>query len=201
MVAQAVAAAHPSTRTSSSPPSRGPCWEARIRVKFSSWPRSSAAGCSSAFSEFRIVTHFCAPLSVSPPARYFAFQDTMPTVVTPPRPGRPTRHPVDQLATRIWFSYVKHQTGLPSAYAIERTMEPDCFEAAVDGVDRPRNWGTYEAGDRIPRRSRSGDGPIEKAQARVPGSADVLESPMWAGTKARSIGSGSWRSWKRCALA
>lgn len=102
----------------------------------------------------------------------------MPNTTTPPRRGRPNRHPMDVLFTRLWFFVVKARSGLPSAYAIELELERHLVRQSADGQWRPRKWDAYEAGRRVPSRWRNRTGSIEIAEERFPGTARYLESPL-----------------------
>lgn len=104
----------------------------------------------------------------------------MPTPITPRTAGRPPRHPVDVLRTRLWFHVVKLRSGLPSAYAIELALEPDLVQRRVGGVVRPRKWDGYEAGSRVPRRIKGKVYAVEVAEARFPGARAYFDSPLWA---------------------
>jgi len=104
----------------------------------------------------------------------------MSSSITPRTPGRPPRHPVDVLRTRLWFHVVKLRSGLPSAYAIELALEPELVQRRTGGVVRPRKWDGYASGARVPSRTKGKPYAVEVAEARFPGAAAYFESPMWA---------------------
>lgn len=103
----------------------------------------------------------------------------MPAPITPRTAGRPPRHPVDVLRTRLWFHVVKLRSGLPSAYAIELALEPDLVQLRVGGVVRPRKWDGYASGTRVPRKIKGKRYAVEVAEARFPGAAAYFDSPVW----------------------
>lgn len=125
----------------------------------------------------------------SHPNRYrgFLYSTQMPTPITPRTAGRPPRHPVDELRTRLWFHVVKLRSGLPSAYAIELALEPDLVQRRVGGVIRPRKWDGYESGRRVPRRITGKPYAVEVAEARFAGAAAYFESPMWAVLRGEAV--------------
>lgn len=107
----------------------------------------------------------------------------MPTPLSPRRRGRPPRHPIDGLRTRLWFHVVKLRSGLTSSYAIEIALEPDRFRQSSDGIKRPSKWAGYESGSRVPRALPRRPDAIEVAEAAYPGSAAYFHSPLWRALK------------------
>lgn len=106
------------------------------------------------------------------------FQEIVPIV--PPKAGRPPRHPVDILRTRLWFHVVKLVSGLSSAYAVELELEPESVKRTQEGgVSRPRKWDFYENGNRVPKRIKGKQYAVDVAEARFPGTAAYFESPIW----------------------
>lgn len=94
--------------------------------------------------------------------------------------GRPKRHEVDVLFTRLWFDGVKAKSRLRSAYAIERLLEPHLVRQGPDGLIRPCKWDGYEAGRRVPTGTRGEPSPVDLAEARYPGTAKLFNSPLHA---------------------
>lgn len=92
--------------------------------------------------------------------------------------GRPKRHEVDVLFTRLWFDVVKAKSRLRSAYAIERMLEPDLVRQGPDGLIRPCKWDGYEAGRRVPTGKPGEISPVDLAEARYPGTAKFFNSPL-----------------------
>lgn len=103
----------------------------------------------------------------------------MPQFILPPRPGRPKRHPVDVLFTRLWVSAVKVHSGL-SPHAIEQELEARPMGQGSDGVKRSRKWHLYESGERVPQRQPDQPCSVDLAEARYPGTAAYFDAPMKA---------------------
>lgn len=103
----------------------------------------------------------------------------MPHPIGPPTLGRPKRHPIDSLRTRVWFAAVKARSGLPSAYAIELALQPELVRRHPDGLQRPRKWDAYEAGRRVPQRTAGKPYAVDLAEARFAGTAAYFNSPLW----------------------
>jgi hypothetical protein len=92
--------------------------------------------------------------------------------------GRPRRHEIDVLFTRLWFDGVKAKSRLRSAYAIELTLEPHLVRQGPDGLIRPCKWDAYEVGRRVPTGKAGEASPVELAEARYPGTAKLFNSPL-----------------------
>lgn len=102
------------------------------------------------------------------------------SLLPPAKLGRPPRHPIDILRTRLWFFNVKRISGLPSAYAIELALEPDSVRRNADGaVLRPRKWDAYEKGQRVPQWADKRAYAVELAEQRFPGTAEYFDAPIW----------------------
>lgn len=93
--------------------------------------------------------------------------------------GRPPTDPVDRLRTEIWFVAVKLRSRLPSAYAIERSLDGDRFRTSDDGVVRPRKWDRYRDGNVVPDYRSGPRSAIDQAERIAPGSARVFRSALW----------------------
>lgn len=103
----------------------------------------------------------------------------MPQILTPPKPGRPPRHLIDVFKTQLWFHVLKLRSGLGSAYALEKMLEPHLVRRSADGVNRPRKWDSYERGDRVPKRKRDQRDVVELAERYFPGTACWFDNPIW----------------------
>lgn len=103
----------------------------------------------------------------------------MPQFLTPLKPGRPPRNWVDVLRTQLWFHVLKLRSGLPSAYAIEKTLEPQLVRTSGDKINRPRKWDGYERGARVPKRKRDSSDAVELAERHFPGTAQWFDNPIW----------------------
>jgi hypothetical protein len=103
----------------------------------------------------------------------------MPKIITPPKPGRPPRNLVDVLRTQLWFHVVKLRSGLPSAYAVEKALEPHLVRQSTDGVKRPRKWDKYEHGERVPPRKGDAKDSVELAERHFSGTACWFDNPIW----------------------
>lgn len=98
---------------------------------------------------------------------------------TRPRRGRPPRDLVDVLRTQLWMRVLKLHSGLPSAYAIEKALEPHLVRQTGDSVSRPRKWDAYERGARVPRRTGDAGDAVALAELHFPGTAAWFDSPVW----------------------
>ncbi len=103
----------------------------------------------------------------------------MPKFITPPKPGRPPRNLIDVLRTQLWFHVLKLRSGLPSAYAIEKVLEPHLVRISADGVNRPRKWDSYEHGARVPKRNHDPKDSVDLAERHFPGTARWFDNPIW----------------------
>jgi hypothetical protein len=92
--------------------------------------------------------------------------------------GRPKRHQVNVIFTRLWFDGVKAKSRLRSAYAIELTLEPHLVRQGPDGLIRPCKWDAYEVGRRVPTGKAGEASPVELAEARYRGTAKLFNSPL-----------------------
>jgi len=93
---------------------------------------------------------------------------------TPAKRGRPPRHPIDVLRTKIWFASLKKISKLPSGYAIEMAICPVRQAGKSDGNPRPRKFAAYAKGQRIPQRKGGKPGSVDLAEVRFPGSAALV---------------------------
>jgi len=111
----------------------------------------------------------------------------VPTIVEPRGRGRPASHPVDHVRTKLWFNVLKLLSGLPSAYAIEMTLDGDLIRKRQTDVARPRRWDRYEKGKTVPSDKPGPRNAIEQAEVRFPGAARWFRSPLWAYLKKESF--------------
>ncbi|CAK7046982.1 hypothetical protein NUK34_04010 [Kerstersia gyiorum] len=93
--------------------------------------------------------------------------------------GRPTIHPIDRIRTQVWFSAVKHASGLRSAYAIEMKLDGDKVRKRDTDVARPRKWDGYAKGKAVPKDKPGVRNAIDQAESAFPGTAKWFRSPMW----------------------
>lgn len=100
------------------------------------------------------------------------FMPTTPQL--PTKRGRPKKSPVDSLRVRVWFEAVRLVSGLPSAYAIEKTLHPESFHREAGWVSRPQRWDRYETGNMVPKSEL-----VAYAESVYPGTADWLYHPLW----------------------
>jgi len=99
----------------------------------------------------------------------------MPTTPqSPTKRGRPKKSPVDSLRVRVWFEAVRLVSGLPSAYAIEKSLHPESFHREAGWVSRPQRWDRYETGNMVPKSEL-----VAYAESVYPGTADWLYHPLW----------------------
>ena len=68
---------------------------------------------------------------------------------------------------------------MPTAYALELSLEPHLVTRQSDGQQRPRKWDAYEAGLRVPQRTRGKAFAVDVAEARYVGTAAYFNSPLW----------------------
>lgn len=92
----------------------------------------------------------------------------------PRRKGRPKRHPVEEMRAAVWYDAVEQGLALPSAYAVEKYLEPKKVRKK-DGVIRPRKWDGYRNGKHTPS-----DAMIELAEVHAPGTEKWFRSPVWS---------------------
>ena len=118
---------------------------------------------------FALVTDLDRPAETRP----FVTSNAMPAANASRQRGRPPRNPVDLLFTGLWFRATKTKSGLPSAYAIELSLEPGRVQRVKAGVIRPRKWDTYAAIERVPSKES-----LALAEARYPGTARIFDSPV-----------------------
>jgi hypothetical protein len=111
----------------------------------------------------------------------------MSEILKPSKPGRPPRHLIDVFKTQLWFHVLKLRSGLGSAYALEKALEPHLVRSSADGVKRPRKWDSYEQGSRVPKRRRDHSDSVELAERRFPGTACWFDSPLWAILKGETL--------------
>ncbi len=71
------------------------------------------------------------------------------------------------------------RSGLPSAYALEISLEPGLISRNADGVIRPSKWDKYADGSRTPQRMAGKTFAVDLAEARYPGTARYFDSPGW----------------------
>lgn len=109
----------------------------------------------------------------------FLYSMKMSKFLTSKKPGRPPRNLIDVLRTQLWFHVLKLSSGLPSAYAIEKALEPHLVRITADGVNRPRKWDSYEHGTRVPKRSHDLRDAVELAERHFPGTASWFDNPLW----------------------
>jgi len=94
--------------------------------------------------------------------------------------GRPTRHPVDVVRTKLWCHGLTLATGMTTGNALEQHFEPHLVRRRDDGtVLRPRKWDAYLDGTRVPQRMKGKAYAIELVERELPGSARVFESVCW----------------------
>lgn len=111
----------------------------------------------------------------------------MPKILAAPKPGRPPRNLIDVLRTQLWMHVLKLRSGLPSSYAVEKTLEPHLVRTSGDSINRPRKWDSYERGSRIPKRKHDETDAVELAEQHFPGTARWFDSPLWAILKGEHI--------------
>lgn len=99
----------------------------------------------------------------------------MPSTLPPPsKRGRPKKSPVDSLRVRAWFEAVRSISGLPTAYAVEKSLHPESFHRERGWVSRPMRWDRYKAGDVVPEQEL-----VAYAETVYPGAAEWLHHPLW----------------------
>ncbi|MGJ7524876.1 hypothetical protein [Variovorax sp. GB1P17] len=95
------------------------------------------------------------------------------------RVGRPCRDPVDQLRTQMWFWASLFRSGLPSADALERLLQPELLRSCADGVVRSSKFFRYKDGSRVPSRIAGKASPVDLAEKAFPGTAIYFNSVIW----------------------
>ena len=118
--------------------------------------------------------------------REFLYSTRMASAQTA-RAGRPKRDKVNVVRTRLWFHMLKLRSGLPSAYAIEVTLEPSLVTRRVGGVIRPRKYDSYKNGKRVPSRIAGHGYSVDIAEASYPGTAAYFDSPIWPALRRETL--------------
>ncbi|PBX09383.1 hypothetical protein CJT86_26745 [Pseudomonas aeruginosa] len=76
---------------------------------------------------------------------------------------------------RYWYEGLRQRTGLATAYKLEQHFEPESFRKQ-DGITSNRcKWQRYAAGRHTPQAKLAA-----RIDARVPGSLQELQHPLWA---------------------
>lgn len=85
------------------------------------------------------------------------------------------RDQADVLRVRYWYEGLRQRTGLATAYKLEQHFEPESFRKQ-DGVTSNRcKWQRYAVGRHTPQAKWAA-----RVDARVPGSLQELQHPLWA---------------------
>lgn len=85
------------------------------------------------------------------------------------------RDEIEQIRTIYWFEGVRMATRSPTAYAIERLIEPESFGVNKGGVPFHRNkWASYQNGRHTPS-----DALVTRVNLRVAGSSKELNHVLW----------------------
>jgi len=103
------------------------------------------------------------------------------------RVGRPCRNPVDQLCTQYWFGVTRVKSGLLSADALERRLQPELVRPREDGMLRPSKYCRYRGGSRVPSRIHGKSCPVDLAEEAFPGTALSFDSVIWPLLKGRQL--------------
>ncbi|SEM04573.1 hypothetical protein SAMN05518845_11575 [Variovorax sp. YR750] len=117
----------------------------------------------------------------------FLYACAMASALKRSRVGRPCRHPVDQLRTQMWFGATLFRSGLASADALERFLQPELVRPCADGVMRSSKFFRYKKGSRVPSRIAGKASPVELAEKAFPGTAIYFYSVIWDLCKGRRI--------------
>jgi len=85
------------------------------------------------------------------------------------------RDQAEVLRVRYWYEGLRQRTGLATAYKLEQHFEPESFRKQ-DGITSNRcKWQRYAAGRHTPQANLAA-----RVDARVPGSLQELQHPLWA---------------------
>lgn len=85
------------------------------------------------------------------------------------------RDQADVLRVRYWYEGLRQRTGLATAYKLEQHFEPESFRKQ-DGITSNRcKWQRYAAGRHTPQAKLAA-----RVDARIPGSLQELQHPLWA---------------------
>lgn len=85
------------------------------------------------------------------------------------------RDQADVLRVRYWYEGLRQRMGLATAYKLEQHFEPESFRKQ-DGITSNRcKWQRYAAGRHTPQAKLA-----TRVDARVPGSLQELQHPLWA---------------------
>lgn len=88
----------------------------------------------------------------------------------------PRKGPIDVIRVALWYSAIELYSGLSSAYAVERKIEPEAFGLRADsGRTYHRNkFARYRVGQSRPNRKL-----IERAERMYPGTAGLYNHLLW----------------------
>lgn len=93
-------------------------------------------------------------------------------------PLRYVEHPkIRSMRVRSWFHAVSRASGLTVAQ-----LEREFREEGAERAPRSCIWNKYKRGEVVPRSGRQGEGRpklVERVEARYPGTAQWLFSPLW----------------------
>lgn len=81
---------------------------------------------------------------------------------------------IRSMRIRAWFHAVSSKSGLTAAELEREFARPDAF-----GRSRSCIWDKYRRGEVSPRSEPSGDGLVERVEARYADTAHWLSSPLW----------------------
>lgn len=101
-------------------------------------------------------------------------------------PGRRKRAPLDVLRTQVWVYVVMRRSGW-TTYRLEREFHPDRIKRSGGKVVRPRLWDRYREGKMVVSDRAGRDNVIDRVEARFPGTARWIRSPLWTGLSQESL--------------
>ncbi|NHQ87739.1 hypothetical protein HA050_16600 [Iodobacter sp. HSC-16F04] len=88
----------------------------------------------------------------------------------------PRRDRIDVIRVALWFLLIKNYLGVPTAYAIEKKVDPKAFRRKEETGDLNHKnlWSTYRIGQHVPRKKI-----VAQANKQVPQSAVLLNNVLW----------------------
>jgi len=83
--------------------------------------------------------------------------------------GRPIRHPIDSLRTKVWFGQASHACNDQTAYWFWKNIDNNSGSLS--------KWNKYRTGERIPQ---SGQNSVDLVAQHIPGTDVIFKALFWS---------------------